>query len=173
MIYNNWPLENHPDNCKAYCLDKIEINASIDVVWSWLEKPGLYPLWYKLWPKVEMKGGQDKVLEKDSSFVATPKGIRSPTFVVDLLPKNTIAWTGKRFGVRGYHSWILEERNGITSVVTEETFSGLLPNFLPKPFMKSAHEMHRHWLSQLKKVSEKGAIHDFKKSEIKALAYSD
>ncbi len=169
--YNNWPEESHPSNSKAYFLDSIQINAPKETVWSWLIKPGLFPLWYKLWPKVEMENGVNAQVKKGTLFVATLKGMKSPTLVVDFEPERTLAWTGKKFGIRGYHTWVLQEKAGVTTVVTEETLVGWLPNIWPSPFIKSGHTMHQHWLEQLKKVAEHGPSNGMSEAKIKSVAY--
>ncbi len=97
------------------------------------------------------KGAQ---LELGDAFVTYVKDIRSPIEVIDIEHEDTLAWTGKRFGVRGVHSWRLIGSAGATLVVTEETLRGVLPNLFPKPFINAGHQMHQHWLKQLKTISE-------------------
>ncbi|ORB70628.1 hypothetical protein BST45_05625 [Mycobacterium shinjukuense] len=139
---------------KAYFKDEIDIDAPTSTVWSWLSRPALYPYWYKGWPKVDFSTSKDAQLGPGDTFVAYVKGMKSPTNVIDFEPEHTIAWTGKRFGVRGVHSWVLAGNANSTLVVTEETLRGVLPSMFPKVFINAGHQMHRHWLKQLKAISE-------------------
>ncbi|GAB7145717.1 SRPBCC family protein [Mycobacterium riyadhense] len=152
--YENWPQRNHPENVRTYFKDEIDIDAPKSVVWSWLSRPALYPYWYKKWPKVHFHENKDAQLRLGDIFVAYVKGIKSPTEVIDIEDEDTIAWTGKRFGVRGVHSWRLVGNDDTTLVVTEETLRGALPSTFPRLFINAGHQMHQHWLKQLKTVSE-------------------
>ncbi len=138
-------------NAKVKALRTVEINADIRKVWQLLADIDNWKNW---------NSGITK-----SSFNGTPKagdkfhwktgGTNLQSEIHTYEPFRKFGWTGKVFGVFAIHNWKLNENNGITTVIVEESIEGFLTKILPNLFQKSLEKGMDSWLQDLKKEAEK------------------
>ncbi len=76
--------------------------------------------------------------------------------MVEYEPHERLAWSAQGLGSKGHHAWILDRREGGTSIHTEETQRGWGIN-LAKPLLRPMMvRMHQRWLEGLAKVAAEG-----------------
>jgi hypothetical protein len=86
---------------------------------------------------------------------AGPGTIRS---VVERLDRpRLIAWSGRTLGIRAFHIWRLDGRNGRTLVRTEESYDGLVVRLLRRPLQKTLDTALADGAHYLKAEAEKPA----------------
>ncbi|MFT6310248.1 MAG: hypothetical protein ACJAQS_000611 [Porticoccus sp.] len=129
--------------------NKLDIDASPQIVWAWLTHATLWPTWYDNADNVCILDGSAAGLELGSMFRWKTMGITVKCTVVENIVNERLAWSGRAYGIDVYHAWVLAPLTSGCSVLTEETQRGLLARlgkmYLPAK-MYSAHQL---WLECL------------------------
>ena len=109
------------------------IDAPTDDVWRILAAIEQWPTWN---PDVKSVSIDGRVVAGATfRWKAGPGTISSTLTQVDR--PRLIAWTGTTLGIRAFHVWRLEERNGRTHLRTEESYEGLVAQMLRRPLRKT------------------------------------
>lgn len=98
------------------------VNVPVPAVWGVLTDFNGWPAWNKSVSKMEMKGD----VKIGSSFIWVAQGVKILSRIEELDGPNRIAWSGRLPGIRAFHVWMFEEKDGGTIVCTKESFEGLL-----------------------------------------------
>ncbi len=104
----------------------IFVNAPVTAVWGVLTDLNSWPAWNKSVSKMEMKGD----VKIGSTFIWVAQGAKILSRIEELDKPNRIAWSGRLPGIRAFHVWKFEEKDGGTLVCTKESFEGLLARIL-------------------------------------------
>jgi hypothetical protein len=134
-------------------LNEVEIEASPEVVWDVLTT---FEAWSSWNPEVKSMSFQGE-LEPGSEF----RWKAGPAKIVSTLQRveapRAIEWTGRTMGIKAFHTWRLEPRNGKTFVRTEESFDGLLARLLRGSLQKTLDKSLEEGLQHLKAEAERRA----------------
>jgi uncharacterized protein YndB with AHSA1/START domain len=126
--------------------NEIEIAAAPQLVWEVLTGFECWPSWN---PDVKSLSMHGPVAEGTQfRWKAGPGTITSTIQRVD--PPRLIAWTGKTLGIRAVHFWLLELRDGGTSVRTEESYEGFVARLFRRPLQKTLDTALERGLRTLK-----------------------
>jgi uncharacterized protein YndB with AHSA1/START domain len=133
--------------------DQIEIEAPPETVWEVLATFDDWPSWN---PDVKSMSIDGPVAPgTEFRWKAGPGTITSTLQHVDR--PRLIAWTGRTLGVKAFHIWRLEPRDGKTFVRTEETFDGLIARLFRGRMRKTLAEGLESGLRHLKAEAERRA----------------
>jgi uncharacterized protein YndB with AHSA1/START domain len=133
--------------------DELLIDAPPEVVWDVLATFEDWPSWN---PDVKSMSIDGPVAPGTQfRWKAGPGTITSTLQEVD--PPRLIAWTGRTFGVKAFHVWRLEPRDGRTFVHTEESFDGLIARLFRGRMRKTLAEGLESGLRHLKAEAERRA----------------
>jgi uncharacterized protein YndB with AHSA1/START domain len=132
---------------------EIEVAAAPELVWAVLTEIEHWPSWNPAVESVSIEGS----FEEGSEFrwKAGPGTITSTIRNVDA-PRRT-AWTGTSFGIKAIHVHTLAPRNDGTLVRTEESYAGLVANFLRRPLRRMLDRTLQGELEHLKAEAERQA----------------
>ena len=86
------------------------------------------------------------------TWKAGPGTIRSTLREVD--QPHVLGWTGKTMGIPAIHVYRLEQADGHTRVVLEESWDGVLARVLRKPFQKTLEKAVNDGLRSVKTEAE-------------------
>jgi hypothetical protein len=132
---------------------ELEVDAPPEVVWDVLTRFEDWPSWN---PDVKSMSFQG-ALEPGSEF----RWKAGPAKVVSTLqrvePPRAVEWTGRTMGIKAFHVWRLEPRNGKTFVRTEESFAGLVARLLRGSLQKTLDKSLAEGLRYLKAEAERRA----------------
>jgi len=125
---------------------QVEIDAQPEVVWDVLTTFEAWPSWNPDVKSLSFRGE----LEPGSEFrwKAGPAKLVSTLQRVE--PPRAIEWTGRTMGIKAFHIWRLESRNGKTFVRTEESFDGLLARLLRGSLQKTLDKSLEEGLQHLR-----------------------
>jgi uncharacterized protein YndB with AHSA1/START domain len=132
---------------------EIEISATPDLVWDVLTGFNRWPTWNPDVESVSMHG--DVAVGSEFRWKAGPGTITSTIQEVD--PPRRIAWTGRTLGIQAVHVWWLEPSDGVTTVLTEESYQGLVARLLRRPLQKALDRALDNGLRYLKAEVERRA----------------
>jgi hypothetical protein len=130
---------------------EVEINASIERVWAVLTTIEQWPSWNRDVKSVSIAAP----VSEGSTFrwKAGPGTIRS---VVEHLDRpRLIAWSGRTLGIRAFHIWRLDGRNGATLARTEESYDGLVARLLRRSLQRTLDSALADGARYLKAEAEK------------------
>jgi uncharacterized protein YndB with AHSA1/START domain len=151
-----WPPSVDPDRADLFAHNDVKINAPCGLVWRNLVSAGRWPRWYPNAADVAVSGGgKDGTLRLGSRFSWRTFGLDVKSEVVELVPAQRLAWTGKTSDIDAYHTWYLADDGGGCQVVTEEAANGAGARALVAKDPGAMHRGHDLWLATLKKVSER------------------
>jgi len=149
-----WPPAFDPDHADLFAHNEIQIGASCRSVWRHLTAAVDWPRWYPNSAKVQLSGGtKDGTLHLGTRFSWRTFGIDVKSEVVELVPLQRLAWTGKTADIDAYHTWYLSEQSGACHVVTEESANGAGARALVARDPGGMHRGHELWLVSLKNLS--------------------
>jgi hypothetical protein len=135
-------------NVKAYACDSIEINASIDKVFSLIKNIKDWPKWLEGVTKVTIDGN----IEEGKEFSWLAKGYKLKSKIHTIVNNSEIGWTGTMLWIKAIHNWHFEKlADNKTKVTVEESFTGFLSSFMKNVLIKGIQED----LIILKKQSER------------------
>jgi hypothetical protein len=130
-----------------------EIGAVRELVWDVLTGITEWPSWN---PDVKSVSMQSPVTQgAEFRWQAGPGRITSMLEHVEA-PRR-VAWSGKTFGLKAMHVYVLESRNGITLVRTEESYDGLVAYLLRSRLQKTLEGGLESGLRHLKAEAERRA----------------
>jgi uncharacterized protein YndB with AHSA1/START domain len=128
-----------------------EIAAVRELVWEVLTGIGEWPSWN---PDVKSVSMQDSVSQGSQfRWQAGPGRITSTLEHVE--PPRRVAWSGKAFGLKAMHLYVLESRNGTTLVRTEESYDGLVAHVFRARLQKTLEGALESGLRHLKIEAER------------------
>ena len=133
----------------------VSINADLEKVWSALTNINDWSNWQFEIKNAKLEG--DPLPGNTFSWHSGGTPIRSK--IHTLIPKSKFGWSGGMPGLRAVHNWILENRNGQTVVIVEESMEGALAWLLRSKLKRTLNESLVTWLSLLKKQSENTSNH--------------
>jgi uncharacterized protein YndB with AHSA1/START domain len=133
---------------------EIQIDAGADVVWDVLTAIDRWPSWNPLVAGATLEGD----LRGESTFrwKAGPGTIVSTIKWVE--PTSGIAWTGRTMGIRAFHVWRLEPRDGGTFVRTEESYDGLVARLFRHRLQHALDDGLEQGLVHLKAEAERRKV---------------
>jgi uncharacterized protein YndB with AHSA1/START domain len=132
---------------------EIEITAEPELVWDVLAALESWPTWNPDIKSLSMHG--DVAVGSVFRWKAGPGTITSTIREVD--PPRRIAWTGRTLGIRAVHVWWLEPSDGTTTVLTEESYQGLVARLFRRPLQKALDRALDNALRYLKAEVERRA----------------
>jgi len=137
--------------CKIGIEFVAEIQAKQEKIWDILADVENWPKWQGT---DFVKLGTPAPLKDSSKFVANLGGMRWDLTVIEANRPRSIAWVGKRPGLKGVHSWEFQEREGKIVATTKETMSGWM--LFPLYFMarSTLSKTDSKWLADLKVRAE-------------------
>jgi len=124
------------------------MRAAPDKIWMALIDAKSWPQWYPNARRVEILSNE-KQLSPGARFRWTTFGARIVSDVVEFIPNERIAWTGKAFGIDVYHAWLITPSANGAHVLTEETQYGALARLAAALAPKRMHRFHQIWLERL------------------------
>jgi hypothetical protein len=131
-----------------------EIAADREVVWAVLSGIRQWPDWN---PDVKSVSMRDQVSEGSKfRWKAGPGTITSTLQSVE--PPRRIAWSGKAFGLHALHLYVLEAREGMTLVRTEESYDGLIAHLFRGRLQKTLDRTLENGLRHLKVEAERRTL---------------
>jgi uncharacterized protein YndB with AHSA1/START domain len=130
---------------------EIEISAEPELVWDVLTAFERWPTWNPDVKSISMHG--DVAAGSEFRWKAGPGTITSTIQEVD--PPRRIAWAGRTLGIRAVHVWWLEPSGGATTVLTEESYQGLVARLLRRPLQKALDRALDNGLRYLKAEVER------------------
>lgn len=130
---------------------EIEIDASIEAVWSILTAIERWPTWNPDVKSVSLDG--PPVEGATFRWKAGPSAITSTFIRLDR--SRLIAWTGRTLGIRAVHIWRLNRKNGRTLARTEESYEGFVARILSRPLKKKLDRTLADGVHHLKAEAER------------------
>ncbi len=129
----------------------ITINAPAEKVWQVFADVNHWPAWNPEVTKATLTAPfqAGSVIEWESAGFP----IRSELQTVE--PYTTIGWAGEAFGSFAIHVWHLDEHNGQTTVVVEESMEGWMVLLMQRYLQPELHAATERWLRALKQEAER------------------
>jgi hypothetical protein len=135
-------------DAKAYASGSIEINASIEKVFSLLANIKDWPAWFDGVTEVDMSGN----IEEGAEFTWIAQGYKIKSKIHTYIRNSELGWTGNMWWIKAVHNWRFEKlTDDKTKVVIQECFTGFLSSFMKDMLMTGV----RSDLNMLKKQCEK------------------
>jgi uncharacterized protein YndB with AHSA1/START domain len=132
-----------------------EIVATREVVWDVLTGIEQWPAWNPEVKSVSMYGA----VSEGSEF-RWKAGPGTITSVLEHVKAPTrIAWSGTTFGIEAMHVYALEARDGVTRVLTEESYDGLVARLFRGRLQKTLESSLASGLRHLKIEAERRTAH--------------
>jgi hypothetical protein len=132
---------------------EIDISAEPELVWDVLTAFERWPTWNPDIESISMHG--DVAAGSTFRWKAGPGTITST--IQEVEPPRQIAWRGRTLGIRAIHVWWLEPSDGATTVLTEESYEGLVARLLRRPLQKALDRALDNSLRHLKAEVERRA----------------
>ena len=104
----------------------MSVAAPVGLVWKILTAIDEWPTWQLGVKSANLNGP----LVVGTTFSWKTGGISIRSELSEVLINQRIGWTGTALGTKAVHSWLLEEQDGATLVVTNETLTGWLPKLM-------------------------------------------
>lgn len=139
-----FPEGKRGEQSPVFTRNELFVSVSPDHVWQRLTDAKDWPRWYANAKNVEIDGGDR--LAPGRTFHWTTFGVRVHTTVEEFVPNHRLSWSGKGLGSSAYHGWVIEEREGGSFVVTEETQQGLIPGLCRHFLRRGLLRWHQVWL---------------------------
>ncbi|HSD58429.1 MAG TPA: SRPBCC family protein [Methanotrichaceae archaeon] len=130
---------------------EIEVAAYPEIVWDVMAGIDRWPAWN---PDVKSAHLAGELAEGLTFRWKAGPGTISSTLQQVERPR-TLAWTGNTFGIKAFHVWRLEPKDGKTIVRTEESWEGLLPRIFRGSMQKMLQRSIDAGLSYLKAEAER------------------
>jgi hypothetical protein len=143
-----WLSGYEPERAMHRAQTRLEITAPARAAWHQLVAVKSWPDRFKMSKDVILPDG--KVRQEDGmSFEWAIQGVRFKSTIYQFEPFRRLCRRSSNPLISTCHIWALEERNGSTMVITDETQRGLLPTllgFLVRPKLRKGQEV---WLDSL------------------------
>ena len=134
---------------------EVDISAEPELVWDVLTAFDRWPTWNPDIKSISMHG--DVAAGSEFRWKAGPGTITSTIQEVD--PPRRITWTGRTLGIRAVHVWWLEPSDGVTTVLTEESYAGVVARVFRQTLQKALDRALDNALRCLKAEVERRAEH--------------
>lgn len=129
----------------------IIINAPVEKVWELFSDVDNWDVWQKEIVNPAIKGP----FIAGTAFNWKSNGLTITSTLQSVETNRWVVWSGPAFGAFAIHTWQFAENNGRTTVSVEESMEGWLVQLLKSKFQASLDTSIEHWLTYLKKASEK------------------
>ena len=149
---NRWPRAFDPARSPVHVVNRLDVPAPPEAVWSTLVAATRWPLWYANAADVRIEGGGTD-LRAGSRFRWRTFGFALDTVVEEFEPPERLAWLATAPGIRAYHAWLITPREGGCRVVTEETQRGAVARLGRLLFRGRMGMWHQRWLEGLARQS--------------------
>lgn len=153
----NWPDRYDPARADTHVVNRIEIAAPPQTVWTWLTRAAGWPDWYPNSSSVRIEGGGEGgggELSPGARFRWRTFGVGIRSQVQEFEPFERMAWDGQGFLLDVYHAWLIEPRGDGCRVLTEETQNGLAARLQAAVMPGRMNRGHQVWLERLKEKAE-------------------
>lgn len=144
-------MKNINRDAKVQCRKQIDIHASRDIVWALLSNIDRWPEWQ---PDIS-QSKLESPLAAGARFTWKSGGARINSALHTVEAPHLFGWIGKTFGISAIHNWSLEEKNGYTQVIVEESMDGILATLFRGSFNRDLEKGIQNWLNHLKQEAEK------------------
>jgi len=145
-----WPPRFHPDIAPVHVSNSLEMHVKPELVWRALIAAKQWPQWYPNARNVRILSGSE-LLELGAKFRWTTFGASIVSEVVEFVPFERIAWTGRAIGIDVYHAWLISPSQGGCRVLTEETQYGFLARGASIFMPQRMRNFHQIWLENLER----------------------
>jgi len=152
----NWPKGYGMSETEFYMHNKIEIEASPEIVWNILTQAEQWPEWYMGMKNVKVVGSETGIIDGkvDMTFNTMNRDFNAK--VTEYKPYERLSWETIHPKMMGIHAWLIIPTKKGCLVVTDESQYGTLARlqkiFLPNKLRK----LHDVWLEEMKiKAEEK------------------
>lgn len=150
----NGNIHADPD-APAYARSEVMIEAPIDVVWKVMTDIDGWPKWNHDVKEATLGGELEVGTEfrwkaGPGTIVSTLRRVNAP---------ESIAWTGRSFGVEAIHEWDLEDQGERTRLVTAESWDGLVAKVFRRSSRKALKKALRDGPRYLKAEAERLAAY--------------
>ena len=152
-----WPSGHEPDGAALHAVNHLDVDASAERVWAWLQRPELWPRFYSNARLVRHLDGPWPEVALGSRFRWLTFGTFVTSEIVEHEPPRRLAWTARELGGRGYHAWVIEHCEGGCAVHTEETQRGWGIRLARPLLQRGMVRFHQRWLEGLARAAEEGA----------------
>lgn len=151
-----WPAHYAPTTAQVHVRNELDMDAPPDVVWAWLIRAQLWPMWYVNAADVMFLQGTPPDLSLEARFRWKTFGLGLESKVLEFIPDERIAWDARGLGVDAYHAWVISATSGGSHVLTEETQHGWLARLGNVLMPWRMPQYHQLWLEQLRDNSARG-----------------
>jgi hypothetical protein len=141
-----WPAEYHPSRTGVHVSNSLSIAAKREVLWAWMIRAKLWPIWYPNSSGVVFLNAAGPDLKKGTRFRWKTFGVTIESEVREFEPCERLAWSARGIGVDAYHAWLFEP----ASILTEETQNGFLAKLGSLVMPNRMHKYHQIWLENLR-----------------------
>ena len=143
-----WLPGYEPERAVHRAQTRLEIAAPARAIWDVLIDAKLWPNWFTMSKDVILPDGKAK-LGNGMPFKWAMQGVRFTSAIYQFDPCRRLSWRSSNPLISTCHIWAFEERDGSTTVITDETQRGPLPtllSFLVRPKLKKGQQL---WLDAL------------------------
>jgi len=150
----NWPQGYQLNETEFYLHNKIEIEASPQIVWNILMNAEDWPNWYMGMNNVKVVNSDTGIIDGkvDMAFNTMNRDFKAR--VIEYEPYERLSWETMDDDMMGVHAWLFIPTEKGCMVVTDESQYGKLAKlqkiFLPNKLRK----LHDVWLEEMKIKAE-------------------
>ncbi|MDX3853150.1 SRPBCC family protein [Streptomyces sp. AK02-01A] len=126
------------------------INAALAKVWDIHTDIGAWATWNPDISQAEFAGP----LVPGETFHWLTHGLDITSTVREVVPAERIVWGGPAHGIDGVHVWMFDEKDGVVTVRTEESWSGAPIEAQPAAMEQALRQSLESWLGHLKSEAE-------------------
>ncbi len=150
-----WPPKFEPEQAPIHVRNELDSNCEPGRLFAWLIRAGRWPEWYTNSRNVQLpEGALD--LRLGMQFRWRTFGVSLVSVVEEFVPNERIAWSARGAGVLAYHAWLIQPRQGGSSILTEETQYGWLSRLGHWLAPNRMSEGHDQWLRSLDRMAASG-----------------
>ena len=143
-----WLPGYEPERAVHRIQTSLAIVAPARAVWKQLIGAAEWPNWFAMSKDVLLPDGKAE-LESGMCFKWTIQGVQFESTIYQFEPFRRLSWRSSNPLISTCHIWALEERNGSTNVITDETQRGLLPTLLGFVVRQKLRKGQQTWLDSL------------------------
>ncbi|MFI6445915.1 SRPBCC family protein [Kitasatospora sp. NPDC050543] len=128
----------------------VTVNAPLAEVWALHTDIAAWPEWN---PDID-RADLDRPLAPGATFTWRTHGLDITSTVYQIVPGRRIVWGGPAQGIDGVHVWTFQERDGVVTIRTDESWSGAPVLAQPDELRGALHHSLERWLHCLKERAE-------------------
>jgi len=150
----NWPAGYGMKETEFYLHNKIEIEASPEIIWDILTHAEKWPEWYEGMKNVKVINSKSGIIDGkvEMSFNTMKRDFQAK--VTEYEPYERLSWETIHPKMNGIHAWLIIPSEKGCLVVTDESQYGKLAR-LQKTFVPNKlRKLHDIWLEGLKTKAE-------------------